>query len=221
MLRKYFIQKNIHYADLHHVIWHNASIYTKVLLRTVGLLVILYIAFAILSGYVKFVYLPRIFGVLWMLWFVKFVIDFMNLYLDGLALSTNWLTLFMREWLMEYKTEYFDRDKVVKISHNQRWFRDKVLQRWDIIINLEQWIEFPFENVTSPKKQVDKIMRLKNYYAVHKDHDEESDVQEDDNSSYEDPKFNILVEALSEVVKDYIDKKDKDVENEKFKNDFF
>lgn len=121
---------------------------------------------------------------------------------------------------MEYKTEYFDRDKVVKISHNQQWFRDKVLQRWDIIINLEQWIEFPFENVTSPKKQVDKIMRLKNYYAVHKDHEEEADSSQE-TSWYEDPKFNILVEALSEVVKDYIDKKDKDVENEKFKNDFF
>lgn len=220
MLRKYFIQKNIHYADLHHVIGHNASIYTKVLLRTVWLLVLLYIVFAILSGYVKFAYLPRLFWVLWILWFVKFVVDFMNLYLDGLALSSDWLTLFMREWLMEYKTEYFDRDKVVKISHNQKWFRDKVLQRWDIIINLEQWIQFPFENVTSPKKQVDKIMRLKNYHAVKNNHEAEEETNEE-SSGYEDPKFNILVEALSEVVKDYIDKKDKDVENEKFKSDFF
>lgn len=219
MLRKYFIEKNINSTDLHHVVWHNASIYFKTVLRTIWLLAILYIIYAIVSWYFEYKYLPRIFWVIWIVWFIKFVIDFMNLYLDWLALSSSWLTLFMWEWFLEYKTEYFDRDKIIKISHNQNWFRDKVFQKWDIIINLEQWIEFPFENITSPKKQVDKIMRLKNYYSIKK-HQESENHQETEKLS-EDHKLNILVDALSEVVKEYIDKKDKDSESEKFKSDFF
>ncbi|NOZ44446.1 MAG: hypothetical protein GXP45_04890 [bacterium] len=73
-----------------------------------------------------------------------------------------------------------------------------------MLINLEQGIEFPFENITSPKKQVDKIMRLKDYYS----RQELNKVEEDLKSEYAgDDNMQIVMEAFSEVVKEYMDKK--------------
>ena len=219
MLRKVFMQKNISAWDLHHVIGHNASVYFKVILRTILILFVLAIAYMIISWYSDFKYLSRIFWILWIWVFIKFVLDFLNRYLDWLALSSSWLTLFMWEWLLEYKTEYFDWGKIATISHNQNWFWDKVLWKWDIILYVEHDIQFPFENVTSPKKQVDKIMRLKNYYSIKKN--QEAEMHNETEKVNEDQKLNILVDALSEVVKEYIDKKDTKLDSEWQKLDFF
>jgi hypothetical protein len=58
-------------------------------------------------------------------------------------------------------------------------------------------------------------MRLKNYYSLTKHNESKND--DETEKINEDHKLNILVDALSEVVKEYIDKKDKDSKSEKFK----
>lgn len=69
--------------------------------------------------------------------------------------------------------------------------------KWDIMIRLEHGVEFPFENVTNPKKQADKILQYKWRFSA--------PVSAPD-PEMENKKFDVLVEALWEVVKDYIDK---------------
>lgn len=145
------------------------------------------------------------FGWLWIIVLGKYIIDFLNLYLDGLALSPEGITLFMREWLLEYKTECFDRDKIVTINHHQKWIWDKLFHKWDLLINLEQWIEFPFENISAPKKQVDKVMRLKEYY-IHQNLNK-NDLIPESIDKWDDEHMKIVMEAFSEVVKDYMGKK--------------
>ena len=71
--------------------------------------------------------------------------------------------------------------------------------KWDVTITLDHWIEYPFEYISNPKKQVDKILILKNRFSVPVE-------QKQEDSELEWKKFDILVEALWEVVKDYIDK---------------
>ena len=72
-----------------------------------------------------------------------------------------------------------------------------MFMKWDITITLDHGIEYPFEDISNPKKQVDKIMQLKNRFIV---------PVPEENAEVEWKKFDILVEALWEVVKDYIDK---------------
>ena len=198
------MQKQIHANDIKYIIGHNGSIYIRTSLVTIFVIALLYVIFVISSQYVHYVYLDWIFAGMWILLLIKYAIDFLNLYLDGLALSPEGLTLFMREWLLEYKTEYFDWDKIVTINHYQKWLWDKIFRRWDLLINLEQGIEFPFENISSPKRQVDKIMKLKEYYSQQPmgDSYENSDTLPWDKDNME-----VVMEAFSEVVKEYIDKK--------------
>jgi len=134
----------------------------------------------------------------------KYVVDFLNLYLDGLALSQSGITLVLWEGLLQYKTEYFDRERISTINHQQNWLWDKIFMRGDLVIVLEHWIEFPFENITAPKKQVDKIMRLKDKFS--KSIDLNPTLSDTDWIDLNDDKVKIFMEAFGEVMKDFMNK---------------
>jgi hypothetical protein len=76
------------------------------------------------------------------------------------------------------------------------------------MIRLEHEIEFPFENVSNPSKQVTKILRMKEKYSAEKKSEAEqtADIDRD--------KMSILNEALLEVVKEYLGKKNAKPEEE-------
>lgn len=207
MLRKTIIKKYIHTHDIDHVIWHNSSIFIKWMLKTILLLFVIYIIYLALNQRITFEHLDRVFGGLWVLILIKYCVDFLNLYLDWLALTSDGVTLFLWEWILTYKTEYFQREKIEAISHTQDSLWDKIFNKWDIIISLEHGIEFPFENITSPQKQVQNILRLRDVNSIPSSNNESESLPDD--------KISILAEALSEVVKDYVTKKSNtNVDNE-------
>lgn len=203
MIRKAIIKRNINTSEIHHVVGHNGSVFFKILFKYFCYLAVLLIVFLLLDRYLTRPYLHRVFAWLWLILFVKFCIDFCDIYLDCLVMTDSWVTLYLREWLLEYKTDHFDRNTIETISFNQKWFRDRLFMKWDITITLDHGIEYPFEDISNPKKQVDKILQLKGRFTV--------PVPEED-KELEWKKFDILVEALWEVVKDYIDK-DNDNDN--------
>ena len=128
------------------------------------------------------------------------MLDFLNLYLDCLILSKDHAILFLREGRLEYKTEFFSRNKINTISSSQNGIRNKIWSVGDIVIKLEFDTEFPFADVINPKKQVSKLITLKEQFMERQKQVIEKDLHEDDQ------RFNVLVEAMSEVVKDYLDK---------------
>lgn len=127
------------------------------------------------------------------------------MYLDWLILSDKWITLFMWEWLFDYKTDFFERSKIEAISHNQNSFRDKVFAKGDLIIKLEHGVEYPFENINFPQRQAEKIQKLKDQFAA---------IIPDDAKPIADEKMAIIAEALSEVVKEYMEKKTSEEEED-------
>jgi hypothetical protein len=197
MIRKAIIKKNINTSEIHHVVGHNGSVFFKILFKYFCYLAVLLLIFLLLDRYLTRQYLSRVFAGLWLILFVKFCMDFADIYLDCIVMTDTWITLYLREWLLEYKTDHFDWDSIETISFNQKWFRDRLFMKWDITITLDHGIEYPFEDISNPKKQVDKILQLKGRFTV--------PVPEED-KELEWKKFDILVEALWEVVKDYIDK---------------
>lgn len=197
MIRKAILKRNVNTSEIHHVIGHNGSVFFKIFLIYLWVLVGLLLLFLVLDRYVTRPYLKWIFAWAWFIALIKFCLDFFDLYLDSIVLVDTGVILYLWEWLLEYKTERFDWDKIESIWFNQKWLWDKVFMKWDIMIRLEHGVEFPFENVTNPKKQADKILQYKWRFSV--------PVPVTDPET-ENKKFDVLVEALGEVVKDYIDK---------------
>ena len=198
MIRRAIVRKNTNTSEIHHVIGHNGSVFFSLVFKYLLILLLLFLIFLLLDNYIVWEYMVMLFAGLWLILFTKFTIDFFNIYLDALVMTDSWVMLYLREWLLEYQTEMFDWDRIETISHNQKWIWDKVFFKWDILIRLEHGIDFPFENVTSPKKQAAKILQLKDRFVSNNGWIE--------NVNTDNQKFDILVEALWEVVKDYIDK---------------
>lgn len=198
MIRKAILKRNVNTSEIHHVIGHNGSVFFKIFLIYIWVLAALLLLYLILDRYVMRPYLKRVFAGAGLIALIKFCIDFFDVYLDSIVLVDTWVILYLWEWLLEYKTERFDRDKIESIWFNQKWLWDKLFMKWDIMIRLEHWVEFPFENVTNPKKQADKILQYKWRFV--------SSITPQETAENENKKFDVLVEALWEVVKDYIDK---------------
>ncbi len=95
-------------------------------------------------------------------------------------------------------TEIFDWDRIESISYRQNSFWDKLFMKGDILIRLDDDIEFPFEDVYRPKKVLERLTIYKNAFIAKKLHDTQQNEKFD-----QDERFTILVDALSEVVKDY------------------
>ncbi len=200
------MKKYVDVDTVFHVIGHNASVFIKLTLRTLIFLLVLYVLFVVLDKYIVWSYLPWFFGILGLWFFVKYIIDFLNIYLDWLILSEGGITMFMREWLFEYKTDFFERNKIEAVSHDQNNFWDKLFSRGNLLIKLEHGVEYPFDDINSPQKQVDIILKLKSKFWP--------PLSADKISSLSDEKMSIIAEALSEVVKEYMDKKSSESEED-------
>ena len=200
------MKKYVDVDTIFHVIWHNASVFIKLTLRTLIFLLVLYVLFVVLDKYIVWFYLPWFFGVLGLWFFIQYIINFLNIYLDWLILSDGGITMFMREWLFEYKTDFFERNKIEAVSHDQNTFWDKLFSRGNLLIKLEHGVEYPFDDINAPQKQVDIILKLKSKFWP--------SLSADKASSLNDEKMAIIAEALSEVVKEYMDKKSSEVEED-------
>jgi len=75
------------------------------------------------------------------------------------------------------------------------------------MITLDHDVQFPFETISRPQKQMAKILRYKEQFGL-----KWAQVAYED--ALQDEKISILAEALGEVVKEYLDKKGKNDEEE-------
>ena len=207
MLRTILIKKYVNTSDIQWIIGHSPVVHLKEAIIMLSLLFLFYVAYAVIKNLLPDLYssIPVHYwdlgmGIIWVFLFIKRVLDFLNLYLDCLILSKDHAILFLREGRLEYKTEFFSRNKINTISSSQNGIRNKIWSVGDIVIKLEFDTEFPFADVTNPKKQVSKLITLKEQFMERQKQVIEKDLHEDDQ------RFNVLVEAMSEVVKDYLDK---------------
>lgn len=210
MLRKHVIQQHIQSEHIHHVIGHNSSVFLKLIFKNAIFLTLIYLIFLLVSWYITWEYTKWIVAGIGVILCIKCLLDFFNLYLDGLALTPSWLTLFLWDGLLKAKTEVFTRDKISSVSYVQNSLRDKIFLKGDILIRLEHEIEFPFEQVSYPKKQMNKIIKFKDQYGSIKEVETQKWIAQ------EEQKLSILVEALGEVVKEYLDKRPIEDENEEY-----
>lgn len=89
------------------------------------------------------------------------------------------------------------------MGYTQNSLRDKILSRGDVVITLDHTISFSFDNVASPKRVVNALWAAKATYSDPSSDDSDEEWLSDNNNE----KFEILVETLGEVIKDYMHKK--------------
>ena len=204
MLRRYLLWRYVDLKDVEDILGHSPFIYLRGVLIYSVLLFVVYVAYAISQQYPQYQdvpYVKWIAGILWLLIFCKWILGFLNLYLDCILISKDALTVFLRDWLLEYKTEVIDWWKISVISHNQNSLWDKLFGKWDLLIQMWNEIDFSFNDVAHPKKSASKLILQKKEFEEAKKKKIEQDLEWDQRQ------FDILVDALWEVIRDYMDNK--------------
>ncbi len=202
MLRHYLLGRYLDLKDTEDILAHSPFIYLRGVLVYSVLLFVVYIVYAIVrTYYIQDIYVKRITGILWLFIFFKWLLGFLNLYLDCILISKDALTVFLRDWILEYKTEVIDWSKILVISHRQDSLWDKLCGKWDLLIQMWNDIDFSFNDIAHPKKSASKLMLNKKNYEEAKKKKIEQDLEWDQRQ------FDILVDALWEVIRDYMENK--------------
>ena len=204
MLRHYLLGRYVDLKDVEDILGHSPFIYLRGVLVYSVLLFLVYVAYAISQQYPEYQNVPyvrRIAGILGLFIFFKWLLGFLNLYLDCILISKDSLTVFLWDGLLEYKTEIIDRSKILVISHNQNTLWDKLCGKWDLMIQMWNDINFSFNDVSHPKKSASKLTLTK------KNHDEAKKKKIEEDLQWDQRQFDILVDALWEVIRDYMETK--------------
>ncbi len=201
MLRKYLLWRYVDLTDVEDILGHSPFVYLRWVLVYSVLLFLVYVGFSIWHQYSTEIYVQRIAGIIWLFLFCRWLLGFLNLYLDCILVSKDSLTVFLRDGILEYRTEIIDWSKILVISHRQNSLRDRVCGKWDILIQMWNDIDFPFSDIAHPKKSASKLMLNK------KNHDEKMKKKIEEDLEGDQRQFDILVDALWEVIRDYMDSK--------------
>ena len=123
--------------------------------------------------------------------YLKIIYDIFDRYNDVWIITDKWVTEL--DWkLLKTKMQTLEYEDIEWMEVFQSWSLDKILRKWDLIIH-KIWDEsFALYNATSPYKGLNLIEHLKN---------------ETGNDEYEERKLDLIMNTLSWVMEEYLDKK--------------
>ena len=124
--------------------------------------------------------------------FIKIIYDIFDWYNDVWIVTTHWVISLRRSFL-KTSTDSVGYDNIEGIWVEQEWILDKILKKWDLVINKIWDDSFVLSDAINPFKAVDLLEEVS---------------QLDDEEDMWDSKFDMIMDALWWVVWDYLEKKD-------------
>lgn len=198
-MRKNIIRNYIQTDQIYSIIGHDTWVYVKIFLVYGLSLIVLTVTYLGIIQVLQQPFLSTLRAILGVGMYLKMVYDFFDEYLDSLVITDKWLVHFRREWLRSQKTEMLSRVSIESISHEQNSFWDTLLSKGDLKIKLEDTIT-RFDDIWDPAKTTDTLLDYRDKILGRHNYMENEVKHEPD-------KYNILVEALWEVVNEYVEKK--------------
>lgn len=202
MIRTNIIKKYLRDQEIYDIIGHDILIYRWIVIKYLAILGIVYVLYIVIHQYIfDHVYLRWWVTFLGIILYAKWLYDLADEYLDSLVITNRWLVLFRWNGVFHYTTDYFQRVSLDSVSEEQNSFRDTLFKKWNIKIRLEDEKHI-FKDVSNPGTQVTKILHWKDKILWRFQYHENETAEDDANNKYE-----LLVEALGEVVSEYVEKK--------------
>lgn len=125
----------------------------------------------------------------------------LDYYLDALVVTNSWLILYKWDGLFSKKVQNFQRVSIESIAEEKSWIRATLFDMGDIVITVEDK-RIVFRDVQDSSTIISQISDRKYEMLYHHDA-----IIAENTALPKGDKFDILVETLSEVIEDYLDKK--------------
>ncbi len=203
-MRTTLIKKYLTQQEVYAVIGHHILVYIKIICWYALILIAVSLLHALVIRYVtSHIIVTWIASIAWVVIYAKWLYEFIDEYLDALVVTDMWLVFFRWNWLFSYKTLVMQWISIETVTNEQNTFMDTVFKKGDISIRLEEEMQY-FSDVYLPAQQVAVILNWKERLLWTRSAFE-NEPKEDIKDKYE-----LLVEALGEVVSEYVEKKERD-----------
>ena len=140
-----------------------------------------------------------------MIAYINFILQFLNNYLDAIVINKQGVSIFERNKILNYSLRYCHRDHIESINQSQTSLWDRIFDKWQIDIGLNHGTVEKFRDIGRPK-YVSSLLWDKKSQFESKTYNNSSIEQSPFQGGLGNEKFDILVETLWEVIKEYMDK---------------
>lgn len=153
------------------------------------------------------VLLQRIVSVIVVIIYIGCFYELIDTYLDTLVVTDVWLVLF--QWLNPFSqtTSVIQWVAIESIEHTRHGFRSGLLDLWSLSIQVEDQ-RFVFHRIESPSRTIQQILKAKSKATSY--HFAENQLPPQATSASWTPEketYSMFVEALGEVMEEYLKKK--------------
>ena len=179
--------------DIHYMISHHMVAYLGVIIMSVIGIVILFFLYKLICMFSIF-FAVWVVGVLWVILYVYIIFEFIDIYLDAILITSSSIIIYKWYWVLKTTTDIIALHAVESVYSGQSGLIDTVFNRWDIVIR-RAWHENIFDSVYSPGEVANNINQVIDKFSKTEQVEEENEEQEDN--------FQIFVEAMAEVIKEY------------------
>lgn len=187
------------------VIWHHGSVHLRNFFVHGGLLLLLWILYAILQYFLPSLsLLSRVFASVGIIIYLNFVLQFLNNYLDAIVINRQGVSIFDRKKILNYSLRYCHWDHIESINQSQTSLSDRLFDKGDIDITLNHGTKEHFTYIAKPKYVSSLLWEKKSEFESKNYNNSSPEWWFLHNGGGE--KFDILVETLWEVIKEYMDK---------------
>lgn len=176
-------------------------------------MVILFIGITILFFLYKFIdifsnfFASYIVWILWVILYFKFLLDFLDIYLDSVVVTNKSFILYKWFWLLRSTIDIIEFNAIESVYSDQNGLIDTIFDKWDLVVR-RAGFENVFEDIENPWKAVSKLNELlyslRWWELVWEKEQEENNKSEVKGEKWE---LDIFMQAMEEVIKEYKNKK--------------
>lgn len=188
------------------VLWHDRLVYRWIFFHHCLWFIIVWLGYTVFSNTWRFAH-DNIMRATWILIIIVYwscLYQLLDKYLDTFVISDSWLILFQRHHPFSQDITFIQRVSIESIQHTHRWFVSWLLNMGDIIIQVED-IKYNFRRIHAPMHAVNMILQWKSRMIAWT---QQENVVIPTTPKNNTPSYDVLVEALWEVVHDYLKKKE-------------
>jgi len=199
-MRDQIISKYIQTEHIYDIIGHDVWLYIQTWLQYSLLIIFLGLLYVFAIKPMNQPFLQLIWAVIGFFVYVKCLFDIFDDYLDTLVATDKGLIHFRRDGLWKQKSDLIQRVSMEALSHEQNSFFDTLVNKGDLFIKLED-TSITFRDISDPALTTNSIIEYKEKILGRHNY------LENEQNNELSGKYNVLIEALGEVVSEYVEKK--------------
>ena len=196
-IKKKILQKVVDIdEEFVYIVSHHPIIYLPVLIISILGIIALFFLYNFISSFFP-TFAVYFCWFLWLLLYSYFLLNFLDIYLDSIAVSPTSLIIYKWYGLFKNTTDVLDLSAVESVFAEQSWLLDVLFNNWDIYIRRAGHTNV-FEDVFNPNWVASKINNL----ILLTKSTEENTENEETHDSMDEDKIRMLAQAMIEVMKE-------------------